>query len=75
MTVFDHLNFNQRALVIQEMQVLVERLKECNMKDQLKADDAGALIIGGPTLEEIEDKILHFAENYFGMPYSHEARE
>jgi hypothetical protein len=74
MTAFDRMTFEQRSYVIQQLAVLVERLKEAHLRDELVARSL-LLEVGGQSIEAIQQRLLEFALNHFGQTYSDEARE
>jgi hypothetical protein len=74
MTIFDQFGFEQRSYVIQQLETLAANLKEANFCEELI--NRGLIVsIGQPSTGEIEQKILEFALNHFGQPYSSETRE
>ncbi len=74
MTLFDQFNFQQRSLVIQQLTVLVESLKESHLEAELTTQGL-ITTIGGGSIQNDQQKILEFCMNHFGQPYSHEASE
>lgn len=74
MTIFDQFSSGQRLYTIQQLQRLLDTLKECALREQL-IETQQLFIIGGPKMGDVEQQILEFAMNHFGSPYSHEAGE